>query len=77
MTVGLARTTHHYTKQVYARRLSAEHALPDIADLLSDLNDARKAYSYGDVDAPELNPEDVAIEIESYFDAVQDFARHA
>jgi len=35
------------------------------------LNDARKSEAYGDIERPELDPEDIAIEIEEYVDAVE------
>jgi hypothetical protein len=50
--------------------LHKRHGLPDVAQLLRDLNNARKAAAYGDIPAPNLNAEDVAIEIEQYVDAV-------
>lgn len=37
-----------------------------ITDLLRDLNDARKATAYGDVALPELDAEDIAVDIERY-----------
>jgi hypothetical protein len=44
--------------------------LPDIAGLLRDLNDARKAAAFGDVERPDLDAEDIASQIEQYVDAV-------
>lgn len=44
--------------------------LPDIGDLLRDLNDARKAAAYGDMDRPDLDAEDIASQIEGYVDVV-------
>jgi hypothetical protein len=38
-----------------------------------EMNAARKAAAYGDLELPELDPEDVAIEIEAYVDAVEAF----
>ena len=60
----------HPAKAAAAERLAAEAGLPDIGDLLVDLNTARKAVAYGDVDLPELSAEDVATAIEAYVDAV-------
>jgi hypothetical protein len=37
---------------------------------LRDLNEARKAAAYGDVEAPEFDAEDLAGEIERYVQAV-------
>jgi hypothetical protein len=53
-----------------AEELHNKKGLPDISDLLSDLNDARKAAAYGDVDRPDLDAEDIALQIEQYVDAV-------
>lgn len=50
--------------------LHEKHGLPDVEQLLHDLNDARKAAAYGDVPTPDLDAEDVASRIESYVDAV-------
>ena len=55
--------------------LHTDHGLPDISDLMSDLNSARKANAYGDdeFDEGEHDAEDVAIRIEEYFDSVSKF----
>jgi hypothetical protein len=45
--------------------------LPDISNLLRDLNDARKATAYGDVDRPDLDAEDIASRIEEYVVTVE------
>jgi len=45
--------------------------MPDVSDLLRDLNEARKANVYGDVPAPSLNAEDVAQRIEEFVEAVK------
>jgi hypothetical protein len=63
----------HPSKVAAARQLTAANQLPDIAGLLIDLNDARKSVAYGDVAPPQLDPEDVATEIEAYVEAVEDF----
>jgi hypothetical protein len=62
----------HWEKADVAVELHRKHGLPDIEQLLRDLNDARKSAAYGDIPAPDLNPEDVASEIERYVDAVAD-----
>ena len=47
--------------------LTTEHHLPDIENLLVDLNTMRKHEAYGDINPPDsLDPEDVASEIEAY-----------
>lgn len=61
----------HRTKVEAALRLSRDHEFPDIEDLLIDLNSARKAAAYGDVEFPELDPEDVAVQIEEYVGATE------
>jgi len=50
--------------------LHEEHELPNVSGLLVDLNLARKSWAYGDVEPPELDPEDVANDIEEYVEAV-------
>ncbi|HYW47544.1 MAG TPA: hypothetical protein VE959_32040 [Bryobacteraceae bacterium] len=67
---GLAISTRHWQKAETAAGLHANHGLPDISHLLHELNDARKAAAYGDVEAPELDAESVASQIEAYVNAV-------
>jgi hypothetical protein len=54
----------------FAPELHRQKGLPDIAGLLRDLNDARKAAAYGDVERPDLHAEGIASQIEQYVDAV-------
>jgi hypothetical protein len=61
----------HREKAEAAERLSKEQGLPDIYDLLWDLNAARKAAAYGDVSSPTFNAEDLARKIETYVEAVE------
>src|SRR2546427_8014212 len=68
--VGLMTSKKHWEKADIAGELHKTHGLPDVGQLLRDLNDARKAAAYGDVPAPSLDAEDVASEIELYVDAV-------
>ena len=70
MHFGIETSRKHWEKADVAKRLHKEHELPDVADLLRDLNEARKAAAYGDVDAPEFDAEDLAGEIEEYIQAV-------
>jgi len=63
----------HPSKADAARELAARHGLPDVSSLLVELNDARKSVAYGDISMPHLDPEDVAIEVEEYVDAVEAF----
>lgn len=70
--VGIGTSKKHWEKADVAGELHRKHGLPDIEQLLRDLNDARKSAAYGDIPAPELNAKDVASEIEAYVDAVVD-----
>jgi len=65
----------HWGKADQAANLSQRHGLPDIARLLQDLNAIRKANAYGDseVDESAFNAQDIAAEIEKYFDSVSRF----
>jgi len=65
----------HAAKVDAARRLTAQHGLPNVEDLLKDLNEARKSEAYGDIASPELDAEDVASEIERYVEAVETFLK--
>ena len=68
--VGLRTSKKHWEKVDLAADLHKKKGLPDITDLLRDLNDARKAAAYGDTDAPELDAEDIATDIENYVEAL-------
>lgn len=68
--VGMTTSKKHWEKVDIAIELHEKHGLPDVGQLLRDLNDARKAAAYGDVPAPSMGAEDVASEIEQYVDAV-------
>jgi hypothetical protein len=66
--VPLKRT--HHDKAEVARFLHKHHSMPDIDQLLIDLNQTRKAIAYGDVPQPEgLNAQEIAAEIEAYVDS--------
>ena len=68
--LGMAMSTRHWQKAETAAGLHTTHGLPDISHVLHQLNDARKAAAYGDIEAPELDAESVASQIEGYVDAV-------
>lgn len=68
---GIAFGKNHPSKIKAALELTAKHNLPDVSDLLIQLNDARKAVAYGDTGLPELNAEATALAIEQYLDLVE------
>ena len=70
--VGLAVSKKHWEKADLAAQLHEKHGLPEIEQLLRDLNDARKAAAYGDIEDPDLDAEETASEIEAYVNAVAD-----
>jgi hypothetical protein len=61
----------HPSKAAAASQLSRTHGLPDVSNLLVQLNDARKSEAYGDVVKPDLDPEDLVTDIEEYVTAVE------
>jgi hypothetical protein len=63
----------HPDKAMAARELARKYGLPDVENLLKDLNDVRKSEAYGDIVAPDLDAEDVASEIEAYVEAAEKF----
>jgi len=65
----------HLEKAKAAKKLFSERGLPDITDLLWELNSARKATAYGDIALPELDAEDVAIQVEAYVAAVEELIK--
>lgn len=67
---GLRTSKKHWEKVDVATELHEKKGLPDITDLLCDLNDARKATAYGDVERPDLDAENIASQIEQYVEAV-------
>ena len=66
----MERKGSHTDKAEIARKLFQSHGLPDVVDFLWDLNMARKAAAYGDVDFPDLDSETVADKLEEYVEAV-------
>jgi hypothetical protein len=67
----------HWGKADQAANLTKRYKLPDVADLLQDLNSIRKSEAYGDTDADvsDYDAEDIAKEIEDYFDKVKVFCQ--
>jgi hypothetical protein len=70
---GISFTRSHRGKVAVALTLTAQYGFPDISELLVNLNDARKASAYGDIDSPDLDAESVALAIEEYVGAVESF----
>ena len=70
--VGIPVQSTHPSKASAAQKLHKDHGLPDVEQLLIELNQARKAEAYGDVSRPDLEAEETAREIEKYVDAVED-----
>jgi hypothetical protein len=67
---GLRTSRKHWEKVDTASALHKDKGLPDVSDLLRDLNDARKAAAYGDTEVPDLEAESIASQIEEYVNAV-------
>ncbi|MEX0614029.1 MAG: hypothetical protein WD738_08750 [Pirellulales bacterium] len=65
----------HWGKADQAKNLAKKHGLPDISNLLSTLNVARKANAYGDeeFDESDHDADDIATEIEKYYDKIKAF----
>jgi len=70
---GITLVRTHPGKAHAARELAKVHKLSDMSELLGQLNDARKAFAYGDIEEPELIAEDVAVSVEEFVDAVESF----
>jgi hypothetical protein len=61
----------HWDKAAVAERLHNDHGLPDVAQLLSELNELRKGFSYGEpTTEPTMTAEEIASDVERYIDAV-------
>lgn len=67
---GMKFQKAHWARVEAAETLHRQYSLPDVSALLRDLNETRKSEAYGDVQAPELDAEAVASEIESFIDSV-------
>ena len=67
----------HWGKADQARNLHQKKGLPDIEDLLNDLNVLRKATAYGDMeyDEADYDAREIATTIEEYFDAVTEYCK--
>lgn len=67
----------HWGKSDQAKNLQKKHGLPNIADLLHDLNVMRKATAYGDeeFDESEYDAADIGVQVQQYYDAVKNFIK--
>jgi hypothetical protein len=68
---GVPWKPNHPSKIEAARFLANQHGLPEIADLLIELNTLRKSEAYGEISPSRTrSAEDIAIEVEQYVEAV-------
>ena len=72
MHVGLPTSRSHWKREGAAKELHDGWALPEVSELLHDLNDARKSQLYGDISSPRLDAGGIASEIEKYVLAVEE-----
>ena len=70
---GITFIKTHPGKAHAARELAKLHKLSDMSELLVQLNDARKAHAYGDIEEPDLIAEDVAATVEEVVNSVESF----
>ncbi len=68
---GATIISSHWSKAAAARKVAHSHGLTDVSGLLADLNEARKGSAYGDVEEPELSPEDVLSDVGGYLEEVE------
>ena len=67
---GWRTSKKHWEKVDTASTLHKQKGLPDVSDLLRELNNARKAAAYGDAEVPDLEAESIASQIEEYVNAI-------
>jgi hypothetical protein len=71
---GVSWKQTHPSKIDASVELNSHYGLPDIADLLRDLNAIRKSSAYGEyLTAHRWDAEDIASQVEAYIDAVDTF----
>lgn len=72
--VGIPWKKTHWDKASVGTQLHQNHGLPDIAQLLEELNELRKGFNYGELTIkPTMAAKDIAQEVEDYIDAVAEF----
>ena len=69
---GAPFAKNHRSKATAARGVANKCNLPDVSNLLGDLNEARKGSAYGDVDAPEIDPKEVLAQVGRYVKEVEE-----
>jgi hypothetical protein len=72
--VKLRVAATHWDKGARAEELHKNHGLPDVSELLGNLNLGRKAEAYGDIEydaEDELDEDKIIAEVEAYFEAVE------
>lgn len=68
---GLEMKATHKSRVAAASLMSERHGLPDVSELLDQINSVRMDEAYGDVEnAPQLEAHQVTIEIERFAEAV-------
>jgi hypothetical protein len=73
--VGIEFVKQHWSAGKAARKLAKDHGLPDVEDLLADLNDGRKSAAYGDTDEPDMEPDEVIKQFKDYVERVAAFIK--
>lgn len=68
--VGIEPKAHHLARANAAATLASSQGMPDVSELLRDLNEGRKHQGYGDVDAPDLSAEETVAALEEYVKSV-------
>ena len=70
--VHISIERNHPARVSAALQPNKVHNLEDVSLLLQDLNVVRKSEAYGDVQAPQLDADDVAFAIEEYVGSVRE-----
>lgn len=72
--VGISEAETHPGQVRLAQRLHDEHGLPDIQEMLRDLQRNRLHEAYGKLEpSGKFDPQDIAVAVEEYVDAVTRF----